>query len=50
MSTFFQQCPKKIKENESEVKVINNFLTEDECNNFIEYFNNLKEIIIKSVC
>ena len=44
MSTFFSNnVLKKIKENESEVKVINNFLTEDECNNFIEYFNNLKE-------
>ena len=44
MSTFFSNnVLKKIKENESEAKVINNFLTEDECNNFIEYFNNLKE-------
>jgi len=44
MSTFFaNNVLKKIQENESEVKEINNFLTEDECNNFIEYFNNLKE-------
>ena len=44
MSTFFaNNVLKKIKENESEVKEIKNFLTEDECNNFIEYFNNLKE-------
>ena len=34
---------KQIQENESEIKEINNFLSSDDCNDFVEYFNNLKE-------
>jgi hypothetical protein len=44
MSTFFEKnVLKQIQENESEIKEINNFLSSDECNDFVEYFNNLKE-------
>ena len=44
MSIFFEKdVLKKIQENESEVKEINNFLSEDDCNSFLEYFNNLKD-------
>ena len=44
MSIFFEKnVLKQIQENESEIKEINNFLSSDECNDFIEYFNNLKE-------
>ena len=44
MSFFFKKnVLKQIQENESEIKEINNFLSSDECNDFIEYFNNLKE-------
>jgi hypothetical protein len=44
MSNFFKQdVLKKIKENESDIKEIDNFLSNDEINNLIEYFKNLKE-------
>ena len=40
MSIFFEKnVLKQIQENESEIKEINNFLSSDECNDFIEYFN-----------
>ena len=44
MHNFFENSVlKKIKENESGIKEVNNFLSEDECNNLVEYFNNLKK-------
>jgi len=44
MSDFFKQdVLNKIKDNESDIKEIDNFLSKDESNNFIEYFQNLKE-------
>jgi len=47
MSILFENSVlKKIKENESGINEVNNFLSEDECNNLVEYFNNLR---IKSI-
>ena len=44
MSNFFKKdVLKKIKDNESDINEINNFLSKDECDNFIEYFKNLKK-------
>ena len=39
MSFFLKKnVLKQIQENESEIKEINNFLSRDECNDFVEYF------------
>ena len=47
MSILFENSVlKKIKENESGINEVNNFLSADECNNLVEYFNNLR---IKSI-
>ncbi len=43
MPDFFnEKILKKIKENETDVVQINNFLSPSECNYFLEYFKNLK--------
>ena len=42
MSFFFKKnILKQIQENESEIKEINNFLSSDDFNDFVESFNNL---------
>ena len=43
MDSFFEpDVLKKIKDNESGVNIVDNFLSKDECNEFLDYFRNLK--------
>ena len=43
MESFFEpDVLKKIKDNESGVNIVDNFLSKDECNEFLDYFRNLK--------
>ena len=43
MSNFFdKEILKKIKENESDIKLIKNFISKEECLYFVDYFRNLK--------
>jgi hypothetical protein len=43
MDSFFEpDVLKKIKDNESGVNIVDNFLSKDECNELLDYFRNLK--------
>jgi hypothetical protein len=43
MESFFEpDVLKKIKDNESGVNIVDNFLSKDECNELLDYFRNLK--------